>query len=56
MGDGHWQPEGSAADFYQRYLVPLITSKWAEVALTYRATVDLVSRQRLHRRCDRGLG
>ena len=45
MGDGHWQLEGSAAELYQRYLVPLITSKWAEVALNYRATVDLVSRQ-----------
>jgi ubiquinone/menaquinone biosynthesis C-methylase UbiE len=30
MGDGHWQLEGSAAELYQRYLVPGITSKWAE--------------------------
>jgi ubiquinone/menaquinone biosynthesis C-methylase UbiE len=30
MADGHWQLEGSAAELYQRYLVPLITSKWAE--------------------------
>ena len=30
MGDGHWQLEGSAAELYQRYLVPAITTKWAE--------------------------
>ena len=30
MGNGHWQLEGSAAELYQRYLVPAITSKWAE--------------------------
>jgi ubiquinone/menaquinone biosynthesis C-methylase UbiE len=36
--DGHWQLEGSAADLYQRYLVPAITTKWAE---------DLVVRARL---------
>jgi ubiquinone/menaquinone biosynthesis C-methylase UbiE len=36
MGDGHWQLEGSAAELYQRYLVPLITSKWAE-DLVHRA-------------------
>jgi ubiquinone/menaquinone biosynthesis C-methylase UbiE len=30
MSDGHWQLEGSAAELYQRYLVPGITSKWAE--------------------------
>jgi SAM-dependent methyltransferase len=35
VGSGHWQLEGSAAELYQRYLVPAITSKWAE---------DLVSR------------
>src|SRR5688500_1673112 len=34
---GHWQLEGSAADLYQRYLVPAITTKWAE---------DLVDRAR----------
>jgi ubiquinone/menaquinone biosynthesis C-methylase UbiE len=38
MGDGHWQLEGSAAELYQRYLVPLITSKRAE---------DLVRRTQL---------
>ena len=36
MGDGQWQLEGSAAELYQRYLVPLITSKWAE-DLVHRA-------------------
>ena len=30
MGSGHWQLESSAAELYQRYLVPAITSKWAE--------------------------
>ena len=30
MGNGHWQLEGSAAELYQRYLVPAITTKWAE--------------------------
>ena len=30
MGEEHWQLEGSAAELYQRYLVPGITSKWAE--------------------------
>jgi SAM-dependent methyltransferase len=30
VGNGHWQLEGSAAELYQRYLVPAITSKWAE--------------------------
>jgi len=38
MSDGHWQLEGSAAELYQRYLVPGITTKWAE---------DLVDRARL---------
>ena len=38
MSDDHWQLEGSAAELYQRYLVPGITSKWAE---------DLVHRARL---------
>lgn len=37
MGNGHWQLEGSAAELYQRYLVPAITIKWAE---------DLVGRAR----------
>jgi len=27
MTDGHWQLEGSAAELYQRYLVPGITSR-----------------------------
>jgi ubiquinone/menaquinone biosynthesis C-methylase UbiE len=36
MSDGHWQLEGSAAELYQRYLVPGITSKWAE-DLVHRA-------------------
>ena len=30
MNNGHWQLEGSAAELYQRYLVPAITMKWAE--------------------------
>jgi ubiquinone/menaquinone biosynthesis C-methylase UbiE len=38
MSDGHWQLEGSAAELYQRYLVPAITTKWAE---------DLVDRAQL---------
>ena len=38
MTDGHWQLEGTAAELYQRYLVPGITSKWAE---------DLVNRAQL---------
>jgi ubiquinone/menaquinone biosynthesis C-methylase UbiE len=38
MSDGHWQLEGSAAELYQRYLVPAITTKWAE---------DLVHRAKL---------
>jgi ubiquinone/menaquinone biosynthesis C-methylase UbiE len=33
----HWQLEGSAPELYQRYLVPAITTKWAE---------DLVDRAR----------
>ena len=37
MNDGHWQLEGNAAELYQRYLVPAITTKWAE---------DLVDRAR----------
>jgi len=38
MTDGHWQLEGSAAELYQRYLVPGITLKWA---------ADLVDRVQL---------
>jgi ubiquinone/menaquinone biosynthesis C-methylase UbiE len=38
MTDSHWQLEGSAAELYQRYLVPGITSKWA---------ADLVDRAQL---------
>lgn len=30
MGNEHWQLEGSTAELYQRYLVPAITTKWAE--------------------------
>jgi ubiquinone/menaquinone biosynthesis C-methylase UbiE len=30
MVDHHWQLEGSAPELYQRYLVPAITTKWAE--------------------------
>jgi trans-aconitate methyltransferase len=26
----HWQLDGSAPELYQRYLVPAITTKWAE--------------------------
>lgn len=29
MTQMHWQVEGNAAELYQRYLVPAITSKWA---------------------------
>src|SRR5262245_57988834 len=29
MSNGHWQLEGSAAQLYERYLVPAITAKWA---------------------------
>jgi ubiquinone/menaquinone biosynthesis C-methylase UbiE len=28
--DHHWQLDGSAPELYQRYLVPAITTKWAE--------------------------
>lgn len=35
----HWQLDGSAAELYERYLVPAITSKWAD---------DLVHRAQLH--------
>jgi ubiquinone/menaquinone biosynthesis C-methylase UbiE len=38
MSEGQWQLEGSAAELFQRYLVPAITSKWAE---------DLVRRAQL---------
>ena len=38
MSGGHWQLDGSAAELYQRYLVPGITAKWAE---------DLVERAQL---------
>lgn len=30
MSNGHWQLEGSAAQLYERYLVPAITAKWAK--------------------------
>jgi ubiquinone/menaquinone biosynthesis C-methylase UbiE len=30
MPDGHWQLDGSSPELYQRYLVPAITTKWAE--------------------------
>jgi ubiquinone/menaquinone biosynthesis C-methylase UbiE len=30
MSDGHWQLEGTAAELFERYLVPAITAKWAE--------------------------
>ena len=36
MSDAHWQLRGSAAELYQRYLVPAITTKWAE-GIVYRA-------------------
>ena len=36
MSDGHWQLEGSAAELYHRYLVPAITTKWAD-DLVHRA-------------------
>jgi ubiquinone/menaquinone biosynthesis C-methylase UbiE len=34
---GHWQLDGSAPELYQKYLVPAITTKWAE---------DLIDRAR----------
>lgn len=37
MSQGHWQVEGNAAELYQRYLVPAITTKWA---------MDLINRAR----------
>jgi len=40
MTDSRWQLEGSAAELYQRYLLPGITSKWAR---------DLVHRAELGR-------
>src|SRR5215475_12976132 len=30
MNDGDWQLDGTAAQLYERYLVPAITVKWAE--------------------------
>jgi ubiquinone/menaquinone biosynthesis C-methylase UbiE len=30
MNNEHWQLDGSAAELYQRYLVPAITVKWSE--------------------------
>src|SRR6188508_856929 len=30
MGDGQWQLDGSSPELFQRYLVPAITSKWAQ--------------------------
>ena len=36
VGDEHWQLEGSAAELYQRYVVPAITTRWAE-DLVHRA-------------------
>ena len=29
MSDGQWQLEGTAAELFERYLVPAITAKWA---------------------------
>jgi ubiquinone/menaquinone biosynthesis C-methylase UbiE len=44
MSEAHWQLEGSAAELYQRYLVPAITIKWAEdlVARTQPRAGDAV--------------
>jgi ubiquinone/menaquinone biosynthesis C-methylase UbiE len=39
MSEGHWQLEGSAAELFQRYLVPTITLKWAE-DLVFRAQLQ----------------
>jgi ubiquinone/menaquinone biosynthesis C-methylase UbiE len=36
MSGGHWQLEGTAAELFERYLVPAITARWAE-DLLYRA-------------------
>src|ERR1700727_2319463 len=30
MSDGQWQLQGTAAELFERYLVPAITAKWAE--------------------------
>jgi hypothetical protein len=30
MSDGQWQLTGTAAELFERYLVPAITAKWAE--------------------------
>ena len=39
MSDGQWQLEGTAAELFERYLVPAITAKWA---------VDLLDRAQPH--------
>jgi hypothetical protein len=36
MSEGHWQLEGSAAELFQRYLVPTITSKWPKISFVAR--------------------
>jgi len=33
MSDGQWQLTGTAAELFERYLVPAITAKWAEILL-----------------------
>jgi hypothetical protein len=38
MSDGHWQLEGTAAELFERYLVPAITAKWAEDLVDGRTT------------------
>jgi ubiquinone/menaquinone biosynthesis C-methylase UbiE len=53
MNDGHWQLEGTAAELYQRYLVPAITTKWAE-DLVDRATLG-VGEEALDVACGTGV-
>ena len=36
MSDGQWQLTGTAAELFERYLVPAITAKWAEDPSTAR--------------------
>jgi hypothetical protein len=51
MSEGHWQLEGNTAELFQRYLVPAITSKWAE-DLVRRAQLRTGELARLMQRFD----
>ena len=55
MSEGQWQLEGNAAELFQRYLVPLITTKWAE-DLVYRAQLRARRGRTGHRLRHRGGG